>query len=81
VPLRRRTYRQAAVSYAAVGGPNQVVSASSVAPDEIFRALRLAVGQPDVDAGVILREAGHFTSARAATASAAAIGPSAAVCG
>jgi hypothetical protein len=38
-------------------------AASSVAPDEILRPQRLAVGQLDVDAGVVLRETGHFTSA------------------
>ena len=38
-------------------------AASSVAPDEILRPQRLAVGQRDVDAGVVLREARHFTSA------------------
>jgi hypothetical protein len=38
-------------------------TASSVAPDEIFRPQRLAVGHLDVDAGVVLREARHLTSA------------------
>ena len=38
-------------------------AASTVAPDEIFRPQRLAVGQLDVDAGVVLREAGHLASA------------------
>jgi hypothetical protein len=38
-------------------------TASSVAPDEIFRPQRLAVGDLDVDAGVVLRETPHFTSA------------------
>ena len=38
-------------------------AASAIASDEIFRPQRLAVGQLDVDAGVVLREAGHFTSA------------------
>ena len=38
-------------------------TASSVAPDEIFRPQRLAVGQLDVDAGVVLRETRHLTSA------------------
>ena len=38
-------------------------TASSVAPDEIFRPQRLAVGQLDVDAGVVLREARHLTPA------------------
>ena len=38
-------------------------TASSVAPDEILRPQRLAVGQLDVDAGVVLREARHLTSA------------------
>ncbi len=37
-------------------------AASSVAPDEILRPQRLAVGQLDVDAGVVLREARHLTS-------------------
>ena len=34
-------------------------AASSVAPDEIVRPQRLAVGQLDIDAGVVLREARH----------------------
>jgi hypothetical protein len=38
-------------------------TASSVAPDEILRPQRLAVGQLDVDAGVVLRDIGHFASA------------------
>ena len=38
-------------------------TASSVAPDEVFRPQRLAVGQLDVDAGVVLRETGHLASA------------------
>src|SRR5213593_2406648 len=38
-------------------------AASAVAPDEIFRPQRLAVGQLDVDAGVVLRESRHFTFA------------------
>ena len=38
-------------------------TASSVAPDEVLRPQRLAVGQLDVDAGVVLRETGHLTSA------------------
>src|SRR5438093_8494298 len=38
-------------------------TASSVAPDEILRPQRLAVGQRDVDAGVVLRDTRHFTSA------------------
>ena len=38
-------------------------AASAVAPDEIFRPQRLAVGELDVDAGVVLRETRHFTSA------------------
>src|SRR5918995_2719098 len=42
------------------GLPDQ--TASSVAPDEIFRSQRLAVGELDVDAGVVLRETRHFTS-------------------
>ena len=35
-------------------------AASSVAPDEILRPQRLAVGQCDVHAGVVLRETGHL---------------------
>ena len=38
-------------------------TASSVAPGEIFRPQRLAVGQLDVDAGFVLRETRHLTSA------------------
>jgi hypothetical protein len=38
--------------------PNQ--TASSVAPDEVLRAQRPAVGQRDVDAGGVLREAGDL---------------------
>src|SRR3954452_15591061 len=38
-------------------------TASSIAPDEIFRPQGLAVGQLDVDAGVVLRETRHLTSA------------------
>ena len=38
-------------------------AASAVAPDEILRPQRLAVGQLDVDAGVVLREARHLASA------------------
>ena len=38
-------------------------TASSVAPDEILRPQRLAVGQRDVDAGFVLRETRHLTSA------------------
>jgi hypothetical protein len=38
-------------------------TASSVAPDEIVRPQRLAVGQLDVDAGVVLSETRHLTSA------------------
>src|SRR6266851_8209476 len=38
-------------------------TASAVAPDEILGPQRLAVGQLDIDAGVVLREAGHLTSA------------------
>src|SRR4029079_8145102 len=38
-------------------------TASSVAPDEILRPQRLTVGQCNVDAGVVLREPRHFTSA------------------
>ncbi len=36
-------------------------AAPSVAPGEIPRAQRLAVGQPDIDPGVVLREARHLT--------------------
>jgi hypothetical protein len=43
------------------GLPDQ--TASSVAPDEIFRPQRLAVGDLDVDAGVVLRETRHLTPA------------------
>ena len=35
-------------------------AAPAVAPDEILRPQRSAVGQLDVDAGVVLREAGHL---------------------
>jgi hypothetical protein len=38
-------------------------AASAIAPDEILRPQRLAVGQLDADAGLVLREPGHFTSA------------------
>src|SRR5580765_6651877 len=38
-------------------------TASSVAPDEILRPQRRAVGQRNVDAGVVLREPGYLTSA------------------
>src|SRR6266542_1903354 len=38
-------------------------TASSVAPDEILRPQPLPVGQLDVHAGVVLREARHLTSA------------------
>src|SRR4029078_8917702 len=38
-------------------------TASSVAPDEIFRPQALAITEFDVNAGVILRETGHFASA------------------
>src|SRR5882724_6297565 len=38
-------------------------TASSIAPDEIFRPQGLAVGQLDVNAGVVLRETRHLTSA------------------
>ena len=38
-------------------------TASTVAPDEVLRPQRPAVGQLDVDAGVVLREARHFASA------------------
>ena len=37
-------------------------AATSVAPDEVFRPQRLAVRQPDVDTGVILREPHHLTT-------------------
>ena len=37
-------------------------AASSVAPDEILRPQRLAVGALDLDAGAVLREAAHLTS-------------------
>jgi hypothetical protein len=37
-------------------------TATSVAPDEIFRPQRLAVGDLDVDAGVVLRKTRHLTS-------------------
>src|SRR5215210_6247645 len=37
-------------------------AASSVAPDEIFRPQRLAVGDLDVATGVVLRDTPHFTS-------------------
>ena len=38
-------------------------TASSVAADEVLRLQRLALGQLDVDAGVVLRDTGRFTSA------------------
>ena len=38
-------------------------ASSAVAPDEILGPKRLAVGHLDVDAGVVLRETGHVTSA------------------
>src|SRR5829696_5104071 len=38
-------------------------TASSVAPDEIFCPQRPAIGQLDVDAGVVLHETRHLTSA------------------
>jgi hypothetical protein len=38
-------------------------AATSVAPDEVLRPQRLAVGQLDIDAGVALREASHLASA------------------
>jgi len=38
-------------------------AASSVAPDEIFRTQRPAVGHLDVDAGLVLRETSHLTAA------------------
>ena len=43
------------------GFPDQ--TASAVAPDEILRPQRRAVGQLHVDAGVVLRETRHLTSA------------------
>ena len=44
-------------------GPLADEAASSVAPDEVLRPQRLAVGQLDVDAGVVLREPSHLTFA------------------
>ena len=38
-------------------------ASSTVAPDEVVRPQRLAVGQLDVDAGVVLREPGRLTVA------------------
>ena len=38
-------------------------AASAVAADEILRPQRAAVAQLDIDAGVVLREAGHFDAA------------------
>src|SRR6478609_4215160 len=38
-------------------------AAPTVAPDEILRAERLTVGEHDVDAGVVLREARHVARA------------------
>jgi hypothetical protein len=38
-------------------------TASSIAPNEVFRPQRPDVGQPDVAAGVVLRETPHLTSA------------------
>jgi hypothetical protein len=38
-------------------------TASSVAPNEVFRPQRLAVGEVDVDTCVVLREPGHLTPA------------------
>ena len=38
-------------------------AAAAVAPDEVVRPQRRAVGQLDVDAGVVLREAGHLAPA------------------
>src|SRR6185437_8182644 len=38
-------------------------AASSVAADKVFRPQRLAGGQLDIDAAVVLRETCHFTSA------------------
>ncbi len=37
-------------------------AAASIAPDEILRPQRLAVGQRDVDAGVVLRETGDLNA-------------------
>ena len=39
-------------------------AASSVAPDEVLRSQRRVVGQLDVDAGVVLREAHHLAAAK-----------------
>ena len=41
----------------------RIRAASAVAPDEILRPQRRAVGQLHVDAGVVLRETRHLTSA------------------
>ena len=38
-------------------------AASAIAPDEVFGPDRLAIGQLDVDPGVVLREARHLTPA------------------
>ena len=38
-------------------------AAAAIAPDEILRPERLTVGERDVDAGVVLRETRHVTSA------------------
>ena len=37
-------------------------TASAIAPDEVFRLQHLAVGQLDVDAGVVLHETGHLSA-------------------
>jgi hypothetical protein len=37
-------------------------ASSSIAPDEVPRPQRVAVGQPHIDPGVVLREARHLTS-------------------
>ena len=39
-------------------------AAPSVAPDEVLRSERRVVGQLDVDAGVVLREAHHLAAAK-----------------
>jgi hypothetical protein len=38
-------------------------AAAAIAPNEILRTERLTLGERDVDAGVVLRETRHFTSA------------------
>lgn len=39
-------------------------AAASVAADEVLRAQRVAVGQPDSNPAFVLREAGHLTSVK-----------------